>query len=150
MHWKTHRNGYLTQPGILQVTSTQLSSLKPTAKPELCLTLRASPEGIALDGIISESAHHKRDQVWGRNLCKTSQATFLKILANDSLHGAVSWPGGEERTTCPEWVLVSQLGAGGFSQQFQQIMGATPCAESSAAPKHCIFALPSLGTCNTQ
>lgn len=70
--------------------------------------------------------------------------TFFKILANASLHGAVSWPR-EERTTCPEWLLVSQLGAGGFSQQFQQIMGATPCTESSAAPKHCIFVPPFSG-----
>lgn len=71
-------------------------------------------------------------------------ATFIKILANASLDGAVSWPG-EEGTTCPEWLLVSQVGAGGSSQQLQQIMGAAPCAERGAAHKHCIFVPPFSG-----
>ena len=87
------------------VTSTQLSSLKPTARSELCLLLRASPQGMAQDRIISESAHHKGDGVWGRICVK--HHNLLKILADAELARVKRGLPALSGSLCPSQELVS-------------------------------------------
>lgn len=144
MHWKTHRNELFDWLSLGFRGWQAPSSLHWNPLQDLsCAWCWGHPPKEWHWMGSFQNQHITKRTGYGAGICaKTSQPSRFWLMPVFM----EPWAGpGEERTTCPEWLLVSQLGAGGFSQQFQQIMGATPCAESGAAPKHCICVPPFSG-----
>jgi len=143
-HCKTYRNEPCSTDSAWDPTGDQHpgSLHRNAGKSQAVPSAEGMPQGTGQSS--GTKQHHFRGSTLQQGWCGAGSCAKHHGQPSSRFHltpvltepqSSLSCP--RESSTCPQWLLMSQPAAGGPSERFQQITGATARTESSAAARHC-------------